>query len=72
VLNAQRYAFIFKLRNLFNLVIVVSKDNSLIAVVGSCYFDCCRRKCATVVFRLFCRYLCWLCFNSKGTKTLNC
>jgi hypothetical protein len=53
VLNAQKYAFILKLRNLFNLVIVVSKDNSLIAVVGSYYFNCYRRVCATAVFAYF-------------------
>jgi hypothetical protein len=53
VLNAQKYAFILKLRNLFNLVIVVSKDNSLIAVIGSYYFNyyCC--ICAIVVFAYF-------------------
>jgi hypothetical protein len=38
VLNAQRYAFILKLRNLFHLVIVVGEDDSLIAVVLGCYF----------------------------------
>jgi hypothetical protein len=69
--NTQRYAFILELRNPFHPVIVVGEDDSLIAVVGSRYFDCCRRECATAVFRLFRRYSCWLCFNSKGTKTLN-
>jgi hypothetical protein len=53
VLNAQRYAFILKLRNLFNLVIVVSKDNSLIAVIGSCYFNSYYCVCTIVVFTYF-------------------
>ena len=68
--NAQRYAFILELRDPFNLLNVVSKDDSLIAVVGSRYYiNSCRRVYATAVFRGLCG---WQCFNSKGGQTLNC
>jgi hypothetical protein len=52
--KGAKRALILELRDLFNLLIIVSKDHSLIAVVGSYYSNCYRRVvCATAVFRLF-------------------
>ena len=59
--NAKRYAFVFKLRNPFNPLRVVGENYSLIAVEGCCHFGLFNR-----VFSLN------LCFNSRGTETLNC
>jgi hypothetical protein len=45
--DAQGYAFVFELRNPFNLLCVIGEDYSLIAIVDSRHFYYCRRVRAT-------------------------